>query len=314
VHPIGRPLSGREADGTSEAGRYLCDLLTEHGPYRRRWEHRAGRVRSGTVSQAAVARVLAEYLWETGEHDESDQLPRNLKDRVGRALSGDVLSTQTLEWFIAAFDVSADDARHLRFLLQGGHDPHSVREALATQLQRSPDAPAPTNITLARYDLYCLDDHLATFHHRALQVVQAKAERVDRVPFRFEPTVAGVNVIRGGTASQIRTINPALRAVDIHLSRPLARGETATLEYESWTRTGPLANCFRHIVFSRIENATIVVQFREGRLPRAIWWCVWSQCAEPPIHEEKILPDPDMSVHRYLQSVEAAIYGFRWEW
>jgi hypothetical protein len=53
---------------------------------------------------------------------------------------------------------------------------------------------------------------------------------------------------------------------------------------------------------------------REERFPRAIWWCVWSQCAEPPIREEKTSLDPDMSVHRYLQSVEEAIYGFRWEW
>lgn len=81
---------------------------------RRRWQVRAVRHRGGTVNQAAVAQVLAEWMWERGEACEADTLlPRRLKDRVSRALSGEYLPPQTLRIFIDAFDMTDSVAHQL---------------------------------------------------------------------------------------------------------------------------------------------------------------------------------------------------------
>ena len=91
------------------AARHLCALLAAPGPYRTRWLRHVTRTTPGRVNQAAVARVLAEWLWQHGEHPDGDLLPRALRDRVSRALGGRSLSAPTLRLFVAAFAMSAAD-------------------------------------------------------------------------------------------------------------------------------------------------------------------------------------------------------------
>ena len=84
----------------------------------------ASRVRSGEINLAAVARVVAEQLWDTGERSDQDvELPRGLKDRVARALEGTVLTIETLQWFIDAFHIRADHARRLHSTYVGDQMP-----------------------------------------------------------------------------------------------------------------------------------------------------------------------------------------------
>lgn len=72
------------------------------------------------INNAAVARVIAEYLWESGLRPDTDtELPRKLRDRVGRALSGTSLSVETLNWFIDAFQLEPALAENLRGALAG---------------------------------------------------------------------------------------------------------------------------------------------------------------------------------------------------
>lgn len=82
---------------------------------RRKWQHRATRSRRGDLNQAAVAQVLAEWLWDSGEVHENDVLlPRRLKDRVSRALSPlEGPSPRSLALFIAAFEIPAPVADQL---------------------------------------------------------------------------------------------------------------------------------------------------------------------------------------------------------
>lgn len=88
------------------ASSYLYELLVRPGKYRKLWELRVDRPGSRPVNEAAVARVLAEYLWEVGERSDTDtELLRRLRDRVSRALAGSVLSAETLRWFVEAFDI-----------------------------------------------------------------------------------------------------------------------------------------------------------------------------------------------------------------
>src|SRR5215467_10281248 len=55
VSDVPRP-AGRRA-----AAKYLRELLTQQGPYRRRWERHVVRSRSSEITQLAVAEVLAQH-------------------------------------------------------------------------------------------------------------------------------------------------------------------------------------------------------------------------------------------------------------
>lgn len=97
----------------------VADLLRHHlltdPRCRRRWQSRASRSRRGSLNQAAIAQVLAEWLWDNGEELESDVLlPRRLKDRVSRALSPlEGPSARSLTMFIEAFDIRQEVAEQL---------------------------------------------------------------------------------------------------------------------------------------------------------------------------------------------------------
>lgn len=88
-----------------------ADLLRHHlltdAACRRKWQNRAARTRRGTLNQAAVAQVLAEWMWDQGMEQEHDVLlPRRLKDRVSRALSPlEGPSPRSLTLFIEAFEI-----------------------------------------------------------------------------------------------------------------------------------------------------------------------------------------------------------------
>ena len=84
-------------------GKILRTALLAPGP-RRRWERHVVRRRGADLRCRNRRRVIAEHLWSTGERSWSEtDLPRQLRDRVGRALNGSVLSEETLEWFVSAF-------------------------------------------------------------------------------------------------------------------------------------------------------------------------------------------------------------------
>ncbi|MER8186102.1 hypothetical protein [Kitasatospora sp. NPDC094015] len=105
--------------GPAAAGRHLADLLARPGPYRTRWLRHVARATPDRVNQAAVTRVLAHWLWLNGEAAESDTLPRALRDRVSRALTGRMLSAGTLRLFAAAFALAEQDEADLWALLDG---------------------------------------------------------------------------------------------------------------------------------------------------------------------------------------------------
>lgn len=122
VASSGAVVAEPSAPGAVEAGPatpdsapgLLRDLLTREGPYRRRWRSEVRRASARDPHQSAVAMVLAQHLWDTGEVSETDQdLPRRLKDVVARALGGRGISHQTLGWFVGAFAMSEVDERAL---------------------------------------------------------------------------------------------------------------------------------------------------------------------------------------------------------
>lgn len=64
-----------------------------------------------------MARVLAHWLWLNGDAAGSELLPRALRDRVSRALGGQLLSADTLRLFTAAFTMDEQDESALWTLL-----------------------------------------------------------------------------------------------------------------------------------------------------------------------------------------------------
>lgn len=110
THPS--PSQGRvsaRAELTARQAHQLRTLLRHDPRLRRIWMRHVRRHRSQDIHQAAVAHVLAVYLWDIGEVSERDQqLPRRLKDCVARALTGRCLGPRVLQLFIDAFGM--DDA------------------------------------------------------------------------------------------------------------------------------------------------------------------------------------------------------------
>src|SRR5690349_20258332 len=84
----GPSLLPRQAADAGAVAALLRELLVGDERYRRQWQE-CSRRRSSSLNQAAVARVLALHLWDHGERsDTAVSLPRELKDRVSRALNG----------------------------------------------------------------------------------------------------------------------------------------------------------------------------------------------------------------------------------
>ncbi len=91
----------------------LCTLLREDPELRAKWARHAPSGGRG-IHQGAIARVLADHQWATGEEPLTNaDLPRRLKDTVSRALSGKSLSQRSLELFIRAFEMDAETAECL---------------------------------------------------------------------------------------------------------------------------------------------------------------------------------------------------------
>jgi hypothetical protein len=99
------------------------------------------------------------------------------------------------------------------------------------------------------------------------------------------------------------------------LAKPLAAGETATLEYSaSLHYPAPPPPEFRRIVQSFVENLDIRVEFHPGKVPGNVVWAVWDGMDGPIIERESVALDSQFAVHRYLRLAETTVVGFHWDW
>jgi hypothetical protein len=151
--------------------------------------------------------------------------------------------------------------------------------------------------------------------HETVQVIKAR-EPMDRYTFVFDTEQTSVDVFCGGSASTpYPTSRPGIYAVDIHLPRPLAAGETAVLGYRNvfhYQSSAPPE--FRRVITSPVRSVVLQVHFQPQRVPSRIWFANWSELHGEPDHRVEVECDPDFSVHRYLEGVSDTMVGFCWAW
>jgi len=298
--------------GAYEAGCYLHELLGKPGPARRRWQvHQHAPAGAGEVSIAAACRVIAEHLWDSGEFPDTDtELPRRLKDRVGRALQGRFLNPVTLRWFLDAFELPEDDALRLQLLLDGSP---STRVTIG-QASDAVLPPARPYRTLSLHEHHYLGSDGLPSRHVTTQVIEATGDGLIAYPYMFDTATLTVDVRQGGCLhGPVHDLGGGIFVQDIVLTRPLRRGETATLFYSSAFRySEPPPPEFRRAAFRRVNNLDIRVEFHPSRLPRNIFYAEWNALHGSPVRRTSVTREPDCSVHIFLSIAENVIVGFTW--
>ncbi len=319
------------ADAPAAAGRraaaaYLCALLSQQGRYRRRWEQHAVRSRPGEITQLAVAEVLARHLWNhprvTGDED---VLARQLKDTVARALSGALLSRPTLALFIDGFGMSDAHADRLWRLWTGSgrisvlSGPRAMETKTETELRSALGPRRHETVSLHDHVYVGSDGRIA--RARTLQVIEAVADGLDRIPYLYDTNALMLEVGQGcgEVPGELHQMSAGLYATTIPLARELCAGETISLEYVTTYRypgnlNDPHELEFRRAVMARLENLDMRVEFHRDMLPPRIWWSVWDGLDGNVVECEPMSPGSQREVHRYLRSVEKSVVGFRWSW
>jgi hypothetical protein len=314
------------APGRRAAASYLRELLQRPGGYRRLWEQHVIRARSGEITQLAVAEVLARRLWSYPRvPGDVDVLPHQLKDTVSRALSGKLLSRSTLSLFIDAFGISDAEADRLWRLWEGSGSisilsgPRAVTPRTEQELHAA--------IGPRRHQTLSLHDHVSVgaeglpVRTRTLQVVEAIADGLDRIPFLYDTKALTLEVGQGCTelTGDLYQVSDELFVTYIPLARVLDAGETTTLEYwATYQYPGdPLDSHereYRRAVMGRMENFDIRVEFHPDKLPSGVWWATWDGVEGRIIQQEAVSLDTQHSAHRYLRFIEKTVAGFHWAW
>jgi hypothetical protein len=314
------------AAGRRAAASYLRELLQRPGGYRRLWEQHVVRARSGEITQLAVAEVLARRLWSYPRvPGDVDVLPHQLKDTVSRALSGRLLSRSTLSLFIDAFGISDAEADRLWRLWEGSGTISILSGPRAVAPRTEQDLHAA--IGPRRHQTLSLHDHVSVgaeglpVRTRTLQVVEAIADGLDRIPFLYDTKALTLEVGQGctGLTGDLYQVSGDVFVTYIPLARALDAGETTTLEYwATYQYPGdpldPHEREYRRAVMGRLENVDIRVEFHPDKLPSGIWWATWDGVEGGIIQQEPVTLDTQHSAHRYLRFIEKTVAGFHWAW
>jgi hypothetical protein len=312
--------------GHLAAASYLRELLAHQGRYRRRWEQHVVRSRRGEITQLAVAEVLAQHLWSHPRvPNDKDVIARQLKDTVARALSGSLLSRPTLALFVDAFGISDAEADQLWRLWEGSGriSVLSGHRAMASKTEaelRSALGP-PRHHTVSLHDHIDVGSDGRLARARTLQVIEAIADGLDRIPYLYDTSALTLEVGPGcgEISDELYQVSEGVYATIVPLARELSAGETISLEYLTTYRylgnlDDPHEREFRRAAMHRLENLDMRVAFHPDMLPTRVWWAVWEGVSGDIVQREQVSLGSQHEVHRYLRSVEKTVVGFCWSW
>ena len=322
----GTPRSAGPADPLRGAGRtadVLRRLLTEDLAYRRRWRAHVVRAVESDPHQGALAHVIAQHLWDSGEVPESEtDLPRKLKDVVARALTGRGVSHQSLDWFIRSFEMTAPHQEELWKALEQDLSAE-VHTAGPLRLTRTTARPAvsPTEARLrASYrtrsliETYTIGPDRCRRSHHLVHVLEALGT-LDRVTYRFDTTDLVVTVPRGGKPTDLAPdATPGRHALEVILTEPLAPGQLTAVETRAdYPPGGQAANSFDRSLRATAGGVSLRVQFDPESLPTAVRW--WSRAGQSPeLSVQSVELDDQLGVHRFLAPTQECVVGFEWDW
>jgi hypothetical protein len=332
-------IDNGQSAGRRAASDYLRQLLLKPGSYRQSWERHVVRARQGTINQLAVAEVLARHasVRATGQAANGSSAggdlangerapisPHQLKDTVARALSGRLLSRPALELFIEAFGFTADEAERLRKLWGGS--------AAVRVLSGSRAVPPESEQTIQqalgprRHQTLTMHDHIYVgpdgriARARTIQVIEAIVAGTDRIPYLYDTSSLTVEVGQGcaGLSGDLRKLGDEVFATWILLARPLALGETTTVEYATTFRFAEDSHEqpereYRRGVLASLENYDLRIEFHPDWLPTGIWWTTWDGVDGPMLTQERVTLDSLHAAQRYLRSVQRTVVGFHWQ-
>jgi hypothetical protein len=322
LHPLQSAPDGLAQQAAAE---YLRELLLRPGQPRRTWEQYAERNRQGQVNQLAVAEVLARHLWRHPRRaGDGDVLPRQLKDTAARALSGRLLTKATLELFMEAFALPDAEQDQLWRLWEGVP---RLRMLRGTRAILRPDTAERVTALLGPpgHQTVSLHDHAFVRADgqvggvRTIQVIEALRDGLDSIPYVCDTSALTLWVGHGceppvGPGSQVADGPYVLR---IQLARTLSVGETLSMEYATtFHYPGEITaeqRQYRRAVMRRVDNIDLRVEFAPECVPSAIWWAVWDEVDGGIVEQQRVQPDSQNSVHRYLRLAEQTVTGFYWE-
>lgn len=243
--------------------------------------------------------------------------PRAINDTARRALTGEVLTIGTLNWFIDAFQMSQEDADDLLALLRDSGQIKVVRgEALPPPGLYEAVGP-PRHHTVSSHELHEIGPDRLPSRHRVIQTVRALEDGLNYYPYSFDTNATTMTVLRHGRPGRIYRATDELYAINIEFPRPLARGQTHTFEYAlTFHYTKPPPPEFRRGAFRQVDSLLVEVKFHPEALPRHIWWAKWNTLNHHDVdrQEELQLIEPDYSVHCHHERIKDTIVGFHWEW
>lgn len=313
--------------GQQQAAAYLYELLLRPGRYRRKWEQYSERGRHGRLNQLAVAETLAHYLWQHPRTSaDRDVLPRQLKDTTSRALSGTLLSKQTLQLFMDAFDLPDFERDQLSKLWSGAvgirflHGPGSLKPELFAEV--SAVIGPPGHQTVAMHDHMFIGPDRLPVRLRVLQVIEATRDGLDRIPFLFDTSALTVTTGLGCTGlagqSSVR-IGDEVYVNHLLLANALQAGDTMTIEYWVTYRypdsyAGPDGREYRRVFMRGVRNFDIRIEFDGDDPPGHVWWAIWSTMQGDVVEEQEVTLDSQNAVQRFLSLAEKVVVGFHWEW
>jgi hypothetical protein len=296
--------------GVRLAGQRLTTLLGQP-PYRRLWQVHS-TVRRSELSRAAVAAVLAEHLYATGEVGGGHRA-RSLENRVGRALNGVRMSDRTLELFVTAFGLRAEHAEELRDLLRGRSGPSQL--VVATSLSGERQMPPRTWRTLQLAEEHTVGRDRSPRQHLTRQLLEA-VERTERYYYAFDTPHAAVSVLTGGAPTgAFRVPGTPIHVVEIELCRPLLPGQTTHLEYRTvFSYPEPPEPVFRRGISESVRHVAVTVRFDPAAQPRAVRRGRWdSVAATEPADTSPIELAGGQTSLELVPDGECVI-GFTWEW
>jgi hypothetical protein len=284
------------------------------------------RSRPGEITQLAVAEVLARHLWSHPRvSGDEDVIARQLKDTVARALSGSLLSRPTLALFIEAFGISDAHAHQLWRLWEGSGriSVFSGDRAMGSKTEaelRSALGP-PRHHTVSLHDHVDVESDGRLARTRTLQVIEAVADGLDRIPYIYDTNTLTLEVGQGcgEVSDELYQVSDGVYAAIVPLAAELSAGETISLEYLTTYRypgnlEDPHEREFRRAAIHRLENLDMRVAFHPDMLPAQIWWAVWDGVSGDIVEREQVPLGSQYEVHRYLRSIEKTVVGFRWSW